>query len=205
MSQQKKDWGKFKEELEPTEASVETMEEGNLDEDLDAPTEPSSDTQTDALEHPSYEELEQKLTEAEKKAHEHWEKVVRITAEMDNLRRRSERDVTNAHRYGLEKFIHNLLPVVDSLEQAELLADKHGDLAMHEGIQLTMKILLDMLEKANVEQINPIGEVFNPVLHEAMSMQASPDASSNTVITVFQKGYKLHDRVIRAARVIVAK
>ena len=198
MSKQEKDWGKIKEEHEQVEAVAETM-----------PTEPLPDAETevelDGLEHPSYEALEDKLTEAEQKVHENWEKVVRVTAEMDNLRRRSERDVANAHRYGLEKFINSLLPVVDSLEQAELLADQHGDKAMHEGIQLTMKLLVGMLEKSNVEQLNPVGDTFNPELHEAMTMQESPDAAPNTVLTVFQKGYKLNDRVIRAARVIVAK
>lgn len=207
MSKQEKDWGKIKEELESAEVFV----DGATEEGLDVPTEPFSDAPSDAdldanaLEHPSYDVLEQKLTDAEKKAHENWEKMVRVTAEMDNLRRRSERDVANAHRYGLEKFIKTLLPVVDSLEQAEILADKHSDTAMHEGIQLTMKLLVDMLEKANVEQMNPVGDVFNPELHEAMTMQVSPDAAPNTVLTVFQKGYKLNDRVIRAARVIVAK
>ncbi|MDF1684753.1 MAG: nucleotide exchange factor GrpE [Legionellaceae bacterium] len=209
MSKQEKDWGKIKEELESAEASAESVTE----EGLDVPTEPFLDIDTDtdidknidALDHPSYEALEQKLTDAEQKVHENWEKVVRITAEMDNLRRRSERDVSNAHRYGLEKFIKTLLPVVDSLEQAELLAEKQGDSAMHEGIQLTMKLLVDMLGKSNVEQMNPVGDVFNPELHEAMTMQASPEATPNTVLTVFQKGYKLNDRVIRAARVIVAK
>ena len=203
MSKQEKDWGKIKEEFESVDAHVEAL----ADEGVEVPTEPFSDmdVETNALDHPSYEALEQKLTEAEQKVHENWEKVVRVTAEMDNLRRRSERDVANAHRYGLEKFINTLLPVVDSLEQAELLADKHGDSAMHEGIQLTMKLLVDMLGKANVEQLNPIGDVFNPELHEAMTMQASPDAAPNTILTVFQKGYKLNDRVIRPARVIVAK
>jgi len=196
MTKQEKDWGKIKEAHESVEAEVEAVAE-------DVPTEPFPDTE--ALEHPSYEALEEKLTEAEQKVHEHWEKVVRVTAEMDNVRRRAERDVTNAHRYGSEKLINHLLPVVDSLEQAELLADKHGDAAMHEGLQLTMKLLLDMLGKAKVEQLNPVGEIFNPELHEAMTMQASADAEPNTVLTVFQKGYKLNDRVIRAARVIVAK
>ena len=106
---------------------------------------------------------------------------------------------------GLKNLFNTLLPVVDSLEQAELLAEQHGDTAMHEGIQLTMKLLVDMLEKANVEQLNPVGDVFNPELHEAMTMQESPDAVPNTVLNVFQKGYKLNSRVIRAARVIVAK
>lgn len=206
MSKQEKDWGKIKEALESAGASEATVTE-------EMPSEPHSNTDTDtdtdaefeSLDHPSYEELEQKLTAAEQKVHENWEKVVRVTADMDNVRRRAERDVANAHRYGIEKLVNNLLPVVDSLEQAELLAEQHGDTAMHEGIQLTMKLFLDMLEKTNVEQINPVGEVFNPELHEAMVMQESPDAAPNTVLTVFQKGYKLNDRVIRAARVVVAK
>jgi molecular chaperone GrpE len=95
--------------------------------------------------------------------------------------------------------------VVDSLEQAELLAEKHGDSAMHEGLELTMKLFLDMLEKADVKQLNPVGELFNPEMHEAMVMQETADAAPNTVISVFQKGYQLNDRVIRAARVVVAK
>jgi molecular chaperone GrpE len=209
MSKQEKDWGKIKEELESAEALVDKATEEGLNVSTepfsDVPSDADADLDANALEHPSYDVLEQKLTDAEKQAHENWEKVVRVTAEMDNLRRRSERDVANAHRYGLEKFIKTLLPVVDSLEQAEILADKHSDASMHEGIQLTMKLLLDMLEKANVEQMNPVGDVFNPELHEAMTMQVSPDAAPNTVLTVFQKGYKLNDRVIRAARVIVAK
>ena len=104
MSKQEKDWGKIKEELESAEAGVEATAEGVVAEPL-----PDAETDVDAgfeaLDHPSYEELEQKLTDAEQKTHENWEKVVRVTAEMDNLRRRSERDVANAHRYGLEKFI----------------------------------------------------------------------------------------------------
>ncbi|MDX2345524.1 MAG: nucleotide exchange factor GrpE [Legionella sp.] len=195
MSEQTKDWGKIKE----------ACEEENL-ENLEIESEDGEGGEsTEALEHPDYTELEEKLTIAEQKAHDNWEKLMRVTAEMDNLRRRSEQDVTKAHRYGLEKFINNLLPVVDSLEQAEQLAEEHGDTAMHEGLELTMKLLLDMLKKAQVEQLNPVGEKFNPAMHEAMSMQETAEAAPNTVINVFQKGYKLNDRVIRAARVIVAK
>ena len=157
------------------------------------------------LEHPSYQLLEEKLTLAEEQAHEHWDKLTRAMAEMDNIRRRTEREVSNAHRYGLEKFITALLPVVDSLEQAEQLALNQGDTAMHEGMELTMKLLLGVLEKADVTQLNPVGEVFNPQAHEAMAMQPSEDVEPNTVLTVFQKGYSLNDRVIRPARVIVSK
>ncbi len=203
MSEQTKDWGKIKEAHE----EVEALEAEKLDEEVLADEDEGGDEGEggDALEHPSYAELEEKLTAAEQKAHDNWDKLTRVTADMDNLRRRSERDVTQAHRYALEKFINNLLPVVDSLEQAEQLAEQHGDGAMHEGLALTMKLFLDMLGKANVEQLNPVGEVFNPEIHEAMTMQETTEAAPNTILTVFQKGYKLNDRVIRAARVIVAK
>ncbi len=158
-----------------------------------------------SLEHPSYPELEEKLTLAEKQAHENWEKATRAFAELENVRRRAERDIENAHKFSLERFVDGLIPVVDSLEQALQLADKVANAAMHEGLELTMKLFLDVLGKFDVTQLNPVGEVFNPTQHEAMSMQASPDAKPNTILMVFQKGYKLYDRVIRPARVIVAK
>jgi molecular chaperone GrpE len=203
MSKQTKDWGKIKEAHEAEEAAK--LNEEMLEEAYDMQDDDEREEDSEALDHPSYAALEEKLTKAEQKAHENWDKLMRLTAEMDNLRRRSERDVTKAHRYGLEKFINHLLPVVDSLEQAELLAEKHGDSAMHEGLELTMKLFLDMLEKADVKQLNPVGELFNPEMHEAMVMQETADAAPNTVISVFQKGYQLNDRVIRAARVVVAK
>ncbi len=202
MTEQTKDWGKFKEAHDAVdEAPIEQPEM----EDEDSIEEGGEGDAGGILEHPSYKALEEKLTAAEQKAHESWDKLMRVRAEMDNLQKRSEQDLMKAHRYGLEKFITNLLPVMDSLEQAEQLAEKHGDAAMHEGLELTMKLFLDTLKKAEVEQIDPVGEVFNPTFHEAMSMQPSADAAPNTVIDVFQKGYKLNDRVIRAARVIVAK
>ncbi|OEH47813.1 Protein GrpE [Legionella parisiensis] len=158
-----------------------------------------------SLDHPSYVELSEKLTLAEQQAHENWEKAVRAQAELDNVRRRAEREVTNAHRYGVEKLITDLLPVIDSLEQALQLAVKAEDASMHEGLELTLKLFMDVLKKFDVQQIDPTGAPFDPQLHEAMSIQVAPDAEPNTVLTVFQKGYKLSDRVIRPARVVVAK
>lgn len=191
----KKDWKKFKDENElgaEELIDVEQAAEPNLNQEA-------------ALDHPSYVALEEKLTLAEQKAHENWEKSVRALAELDNVRRRSEREVANAHRYGLEKFITSLLPVVDSLEQAIQLAEKEADAAMREGLELTMKLFIDVLQKNDVQQLDPIGLPFDPQQHEAMSILEAPDAAPNTVITVFQKGYKLNDRVIRPARVIVSK
>lgn len=188
----KKDWNKFKEEHK-------THDE-DLGEELseEAHAEP-------ALSHPSYVALEEQLTLAEQKAHENWEKSVRALAELDNVRRRMEREVANAHKYGMEKLISALLPVVDSLEQALQLADKSSDPAMHEGLELTMKLFIDVLQKFDVKQIDPMGMAFDPQQHEAMSIQEIPGTPPNTVIAVFQKGYQLSDRVIRPARVIVSK
>ena len=197
----KKDWKKFKED----NAEQENVETNGLIIEGDVGEGGDTGGNINALDHPSYIALEEKLTLAEQQAHENWEKSVRALAELDNIRRRAERDVANAHRFSLEKFSEALLPVVDSLEQALQLADKADDVHMREGLDLTMKQFVGVLEKFDVRQIDPIGAVFNPHEHEAMAMQESPDSEPNTVLIVFQKGYKLNDRVIRPARVIVAK
>ncbi len=197
-----KDWKKFKDELN-TQSNMQENEDNDSGSSNLSPE--SEEIDAFVLEHPSYRDLEEKLTVSEQKAHESLEKSVRALAELDNVRRRAERDIENAHRYSLEKFAKELLPVIDSLEQALQLADKQGDSSMHEGLVLTMKLFLDVLEKFGVQQLDPIGGPFNPQEHEAMAMQPSDDAKTNTVLTVFQKGYTLNDRVIRPARVIVAK
>lgn len=189
----KKDWGKFKDEHVDAE-ELNSEEPSTTQEPHEA-----------ALDHPTYAILEEKLTLAEQQAHENWEKSVRALAELDNVRRRSEREITNAHRYGLEKFITSLLPVMDSLEQAHQLTTNDSDASMREGLELTMKLFLDVLQKNDVQQIDPTNQPFNPQLHEAMSIMEVENLPANTVITVFQKGYQLNDRVIRPARVIVSK
>ena len=189
----KKDWNKFKEEHQvDEELKEESFSEEKIHEEA-------------ALDHPSYKALEEQLTLAEQKAHEYWEKSVRAAAELDNVRRRMEREVANAHKYGMEKLISSLLPVIDSLEQALQIADKDSNQAMYEGLELTMKLFTDVMQKFGVEQIDPVGATFDPQLHEAMSIQEAPGTPPNSVIAVFQKGYKLSDRVIRPARVIVSK
>ena len=192
----KKDWNQFKEENQANEDELLSEEFEESEEEANS---------SPALGHPNYTALEEQLTLAEQKAHDNWEKSVRAMAELDNVRRRMEREVANAHKYGVEKLISALLPVVDSLEQALQLADKNADAAMHEGLELTMKLFADVLQKFDVIQLDPVGAVFDPQQHEAMSMQQVPGAAPNTVIAVFQKGYKLNDRVIRPARVVVAK
>jgi molecular chaperone GrpE len=186
-----KDWKKFKEETHQEEVQDEVIE----------PTE----SEAHVLDHPSYLELEEKLTSAEQQAHENWEKAVRATAELENERRRGDQKLTNALKYGSEKLLQDFIPIVDSLEHALNAADETTAIHMKEGIALTMKLFLDVLARHNVTQVNPVGELFNPQFHEAMSTQISAEVAPNTVLTVFQKGYLLNDRMIRPARVIVAK
>lgn len=157
------------------------------------------------LDHPSYKALEEKLTAAEQQAHDNWDKAMRAVSELENIRKRTERDIANAHKFSIEKFAKELLPIMDSLEQAIAIPAEDAGQAMLEGVDLTMKMFLSTLEKFNIKQLDPVGETFDPNLHEAMSMQEDPDAEPNSVIMVFQKGYLLHDRVIRPARVVVAK
>lgn len=197
---EKKDWHQFKEKNSNEEQQFNEVQEEHVEEILDL-----NDHNEASLEHPNYAKLSEKLTLAEQQAHENWEKAVRVQAELDNFRRRAEREIANAHRYGGEKLISSLLPIVDSLEQALQLAVKAEDVSMIEGLELTLKLFVDVLQKFEVQQIDPIGTTFDPQLHEAMSMQDAPDAEPNTVIAVFQKGYRLGDRVIRPARVVVSK
>ena len=191
-----KDWHKFKQESE-------IEDEDLLDEELTEDKE--TNQHNPALEHPSYAELEEKLTLAEQEAYENREKFARVSAELSNVQRRAVQDVEKAHLYGQKKLIESFLPVIDSLEQALQLSEAESSTGMQEGLALTLKLFVDAMKKVDVEQIDPQGLIFNPHEHEAMSMQAVPNVEPNTIFNVFQKGYKLNDRVIRPARVIVAK
>lgn len=135
------------------------------------------------------------------------EALIRSQADLQNVRRRAERDVENAHKYAVEKFVKDLLAVLDSMDRALELAETTVgfDASMLEGTQMTHKLLLDTAAKHGVELINPVGEVFDPQEHQAMSMVESADHEPNTVMAVMQKGYKLEGRVIRAAMVMVTK
>ena len=131
------------------------------------------------------------------------EDVIRAQAEMANVRRRAEKDVENARRYSGEKFAKDILPVVDNLERALAAAEDKNSVT--EGVELTLKSLISTLEKHHITPIEPAGEPFDPDLHEAISMVPNPDMEPNTVMDVVQKGYKLYDRVIRAAMVVVSQ
>ncbi len=152
------------------------------------------------------ERLREELEAARKQAEQTWNQLVRAQADLENLRKRSERDVAQAHKYGLEKFISELLPVVDSLELGLGHATEHVDAQkLREGMDLTLKMLGQVLQKFNVEEIDPVGEPFDPELHQAMSIQENAELEPNTVLTVVQKGYRLNDRLLRPAMVIVSK
>ncbi|MGD8925698.1 MAG: nucleotide exchange factor GrpE [Thioalkalispiraceae bacterium] len=152
-------------------------------------------------------ELEQKLAEAEARAQENWDKAVRAQAELENVRRRSQRDLENAHKYALEKFLHDLLPIHDSLEMGLVAAsNEDADIAkLREGSELILKMFIDLMNKYNIEMIDPEGHLFDPEQHQAMTMLESPDHEPNTVVSVMQKGYKLNDRLVRPAMVAVSK
>ncbi len=152
-------------------------------------------------------ELQQQLQTAQAKADESRDLYLRTAAELDNVRKRAERDATAARKYGVEKLASDLLAVRDSLELGLVAAaDDNAEIkAVVEGMQLTLKLLTDVLERYGVTVVNPVGEAFNPDFHQAMTAQESAEHPANTVIQVLQKGYRLQDRLLRPALVVVAK
>lgn len=162
---------------------------------------------TEMLERELYEELQKKLSAAEEKVNQHWDRLLRQQAEMSNLQSRAERDVANAHKYALEKFVQELLPIVDSLERA-IATHSHeesGAGSLLDGVSLTLKMFYAAMEKFGVQQVDPIGQPFNPELHQAVSTIVDCDAKPGMVTTVLQKGYLLNNRLVRPALVVVAK
>jgi molecular chaperone GrpE len=145
------------------------------------------------------------LGEAEERAKNHWEQYLRAVADLDNVRKRAQRDIESANRYGLEKFAQELLPVRDSLELAVQSGDKADARSLKQGQEATLQLLVKALEKIGIVTINPIGEPFDPTRHEAMLAQPSNTAEPNSVLQVVQPGYELNGRLLRPARVIVAK
>ncbi len=146
------------------------------------------------------------LEEARAKAEENWDKLLRVQAEMENLRKRTARDLESARKYALEKFAGELLAVRDSLEMGLDAARGETDVAkIREGTELTLKMLAQVMEKFGIEPVEPQGERFDPDRHQAMSMQENAELEPNTVLTVMQKGYLLNDRLLRPAMVIVSK
>jgi molecular chaperone GrpE len=182
-------------------SEVEAAVNQNQEEISDADMPPTGD------DNPSDEALHLMLEDARAKADEHWNQLLRANAELENARRRARQDVENAHKYALEKFVQELLPVKDSLEMGLSATNADSDAVdpLREGIELTLKMLESTLEKFGIEAIDPAGEPFDPARHQAMSMHESAEHAPNTVMSVMQKGYELNQRLIRPAMVMVAK
>lgn len=185
-----------KEELEQVEVSQEQV----------ASEEKPDNVETDALEEAivRVQELEEQLAEAAKKEQD---MLLRTRAEMDNIRRRAEQDVEKAHKFALEKFAKDLLETIDNLERALATPVSTEDESLKgvlDGVELTLKGLLATVSRFGVESVGEVGEIFNPDLHQAISMQPTEGFESNHITTVLQKGYLLNGRVIRPAMVMVA-
>lgn len=187
------------------------------EEALEGVLEESEEQATDGDQEPSVdsnaaEDVHLLLEDARAKADEHWNQLLLAKAETENVRRRAKQDTENAHKFALEKFALELLPVKDGLEMglAAVNSDKEAnseDTVTHlkEGTELTLKMLVSAMEKFGIEAFDPTGDTFDPALHQAMSMQESADHKPNTVMAVMQKGCQLNERLIRPAMVVVSK
>ena len=166
-------------------------------------TEDASESEVSQL---TVEELTEKLAAAEQKAADNLDQLLRTKAEMENLRRRTQKDMENAHKFAIEKFVSEMLSVKDSLEMGlEAAAHESTIDKLQEGTEMTLNMLKQVFEKFSVIELHPQDEQFNPDHHQAVSMQESADHEPNTVMTVMQKGYLLNDRLVRPAMVMVSK
>lgn len=199
------------EQLEDDASSGTTPEQVLNDDTQVTPEESVStdDTQPDTQEETpdSEDAVHAQLRLANARADENWERVVRMQAEMDNLRKRQMREIENAHKFALDKISSELLTVRDGLESAiNAGTAEDADVAkLQEGSELILKQLTQVMEKFNIVEVDPVGEKFDPDMHQAMSMQEVPDTEPNTVVTVMQKGYTLNERLLRPAVVMVSK
>ncbi|GEK46487.1 nucleotide exchange factor GrpE [Bisbaumannia pacifica] len=182
-------------EAQPVEGEVESAAEAV--EQAESQGEPSDNPEAEVLA-ARVEELEQGLAEAKDQA-------LRAAAEAQNVRRRAEQEAEKARKFALEKFVKELLPVVDSLEKALEAMDEEASEAHREGVAMTLKMQRDVLTKFGVEMVEPAGEPFDPQVHEAMAMVPNPELEPNTVMDVMQKGYLLNGRLVRPAMVVVSQ
>ncbi len=151
--------------------------------------------------------IEEQLEQVKTTVDNYWDQIMRLRAEVENNRKRAERDVENAHKYAMKNFTEALLPIIDSMEMGMSAAEAENATlqSIREGSELTMNMFVQVLEKQGLTQVDPVGEKFDPEQHQAISMVEDDDAESNTVISVMQKGFLLNDRLVRPAMVIVAK
>lgn len=170
--------------------------------------EEQADEQPSGPINPTYSELQQSIEELQAKVEANWDKYLREVAEKDNVRKRLEQEVQKMQKYGTQKLIEALLPALDGvgqgLENSIEMNDK-AFVAMRQGLELTDKMIMDALGRFGVEAINPLGEKYDPQRHEAIAMQPSDQYEPGFVMAVIQRGYVLHGRVVRPARVIVVK
>ncbi|WP_302140283.1 nucleotide exchange factor GrpE [Halomonas alkalicola] len=177
--------------------------EGELEEAIEAAEE--VEAAAEASDNPEAEVLAARVEELEQSVAEAKDQALRAAAEAQNVRRRAEQEAEKARKFALEKFVKELLPVVDSLEKAlEAMADEATE-AHREGVAMTLKMQRDVLAKFGVEILEPAGEPFDPQFHEAMAMVPNPELDPNTVMDVFQKGYLLNGRLVRPAMVVVSQ
>jgi molecular chaperone GrpE len=151
------------------------------------------------------ERLQQELAQSEERSKNHWDQYLRALAELDNVRKRAQKDIESANRYGLERFILELLPVKDSLELTVENAGRGDAASIAAGAEATLQLLQAALKKQDVKTLDPLGEPFDPSRHEAMMAQPSESAEPNSILKVVQPGYELNGRLLRPARVIIAK
>jgi molecular chaperone GrpE len=159
----------------------------------------------DATESPEIAALRAELDAAQASASQHRDQLLRTAAEMENIRRRTARDVEQAHKFALEKFALELLPIADSLEQAAASSAGADAATLAAGQEATLKLLSRAFERFSLNAIDPVGEPFDPERHEAMAMQPSATAEPGSVLQVVQRGYELNGRLLRPARVLVAR
>jgi molecular chaperone GrpE len=165
-----------------------------------------SDINTEQAQEVIEQEMSALLLEARAQAEQHYDNLLRVQADMDNLRRRTEREIDSAKKFALERMINDLIPVLDSMEmglQASTQAANEQD-TIRQGLEMTLKMFQDVMTRFHVEAVDPTGQKFNPQEHEAMTMQPSAEHEPNTVMMTIQKGYKLHGRVVRPARVVIS-
>jgi len=182
------------------EPVVDICAENTVDQNADATNEAAEDSSNEKNWQKEAEALATQIADLQDQA-------IRAKAEAQNVRRRAEQDVEKAHKFALEKFAKELLPIIDGLEKAVEAEVASGNemTTLREGVEMTLSMFVSSVTKFNLEQVDPIGKPFDPALHEAMSMVEAPGAEPNTVIAAMQKGYTLNGRLVRPAMVMVAK
>lgn len=188
------------------EADTQTQVEPEpVEGELEGAAEAAAEDAEAVSDNPEAEMLAAKVEELEQALEEAKDQSMRTAAEAQNVRRRAEQEAEKARKFALEKFVKELLPVVDSLEKALEAMGEDATEAHREGVSMTLKMQIDVLNKFGVEQVEPSGEPFDPQYHEAMAMVPNPELEPNTVMDVMQKGYLLNGRLVRPAMVVVSQ